>query len=216
MLIELFQVNSDRARPPGIVNPVLRRVILLAFLLLSFSEPVHASQLTSASFAIEASDLNAGGQADLSSSAAEPTIDRAGGTIAQSTPVGISTAASGVTLVAGVWPIYYSVAAGLAPDNDNDGISDDLDPDDDNDGLLDIHETNTGTYISPTDTGTDPFDADTDGDGVNDGDEVALGTDPLNPDALVPALSWTGMLLLIATLVAGTTRMLKVRREGWL
>lgn len=62
-------------------------------------------------------------------------------------------------------------------DNDGDGIPDDEDDDDDNDGLLDVVETNTGIYVSPTDTGTDPFLADTDGDGVADGEELegALG-----------------------------------------
>jgi hypothetical protein len=50
----------------------------------------------------------------------------------------------------------------------------------DGDGIEDIYETNTGIYVSPTDTGTDPLDSDTDGDGFNDGDEIAAGTDPLN------------------------------------
>lgn len=49
------------------------------------------------------------------------------------------------------------------------------DTDTDGDRLNDCAETNTGIYVSPTDTGTDPFDADTDGDGLLDGDEV-LGT----------------------------------------
>ena len=44
--------------------------------------------------------------------------------------------------------------------------------DSDGDGLSDSVETNTGTYVSPTDTGTDPNNADTDGDGVSDGAEV--------------------------------------------
>ncbi len=65
------------------------------------------------------------------------------------------------------------------------------DPDFDNDGLEDIYETNTGIWISPTDTGTDPNNADTDGDGLSDGVETATliyvgenntGTDPNNPD----------------------------------
>ena len=57
-------------------------------------------------------------------------------------------------------------------DTDGDSIPDDIDDDDDNDGLLDIHETNTGNYVSPTDTGTDPKIPDTDSDGFSDGDEV--------------------------------------------
>jgi len=49
----------------------------------------------------------------------------------------------------------------------------------DNDGLIDSVETNTGTFVSATDTGTDPNNPDTDGDGLNDGDEVNIhNTDP--------------------------------------
>jgi len=48
----------------------------------------------------------------------------------------------------------------------------------DGDGLFDSVETNTGTYVSETDTGTDPNKADTDGDGVSDGLELTEGTDP--------------------------------------
>jgi hypothetical protein len=44
--------------------------------------------------------------------------------------------------------------------------------DTDGDGILDIYETNTGIYISPTDTGTDPHNLDTDRDGLNDGIEI--------------------------------------------
>ena len=47
--------------------------------------------------------------------------------------------------------------------------------DSDNDRLSDCHETNTGLFVSASDTGTDPNNADTDGDGILDGDEV-LGT----------------------------------------
>ena len=47
--------------------------------------------------------------------------------------------------------------------------------DSDNDRLGDCQETNTGLFVSVSDTGTDPNNADTDGDGILDGDEV-LGT----------------------------------------
>jgi hypothetical protein len=57
-----------------------------------------------------------------------------------------------------------------------DGLADNTDNDDD--GLLDVVETGTGTYVSPTDTGTDPLNPDSDGDGYNDGDGVVLGSDP--------------------------------------
>jgi hypothetical protein len=40
------------------------------------------------------------------------------------------------------------------------------------DGLADIVETNTGTYVGPLDTGTDPADYDTDDDGCSDGEEI--------------------------------------------
>ena len=47
--------------------------------------------------------------------------------------------------------------------------------DTDGDRLDDCYETNTGVYVSPLDTGTDPDNPDTDIDGIYDGDE-ALGT----------------------------------------
>jgi hypothetical protein len=72
-------------------------------------------------------------------------------------------------------------------DTDGDGVPDSIDTDDDNDFLLDVHETNTGEFNSPTDTGTDPLVADSDGDGVNDGLEVEAGTNP-NSNAEVPIL----------------------------
>ncbi len=50
--------------------------------------------------------------------------------------------------------------------------------DTDGDGILDIYETDTGVYVNPTDTGTDPNDPDSDDDGWSDGDEVIVGTDP--------------------------------------
>ena len=53
----------------------------------------------------------------------------------------------------------------------------------DSDGIPDAFETNTGTYVSSTDTGTDPNDADSDDDGLDDGAEVALGTDPNEEDS---------------------------------
>jgi hypothetical protein len=56
-------------------------------------------------------------------------------------------------------------------------------PDTDNDGIIDPFETNTGTYISPDDTGTDPTLEDTDGDNINDGNEIFIhGTDPTLAD----------------------------------
>ena len=63
--------------------------------------------------------------------------------------------------------------------------------DTDGDGIGDNAETNTGIYLSPTDTGTDPENADSDGDGLSDSSEtntgsyassVDTGTDPGNAD----------------------------------
>ena len=53
-----------------------------------------------------------------------------------------------------------------------------IEADDDNDGLANSVETNTGTYNSPSDTGTDPNDDDTDNDSFLDGVEVTFGTNP--------------------------------------
>ena len=58
----------------------------------------------------------------------------------------------------------------------------DPDLDTDGDGLPDIVETNTGVYVSATDTGTDPNNANTDGDRIKDGAEVRRGNNPLNPN----------------------------------
>ena len=47
-----------------------------------------------------------------------------------------------------------------------------VDSDTDNDGLPNSYETNTGVYVSPTNTGTNPNKSDTDNDGLLDGAEV--------------------------------------------
>jgi len=50
----------------------------------------------------------------------------------------------------------------------------------DGDGLLDRYETNTGKYVSPTNTGTNPDKADTNGDKIPDGWAVRFGLNPLD------------------------------------
>ena len=92
------------------------------------------------------------------------------------------------------------VASGTDPvdsDSDDDGLSDSAEvvlgtnpnnPDTDDDGFLDAVETNTGIFVSISDTGTDPLVADTDGDGLLDGLELPIGRDPLTADRPQPRL----------------------------
>ncbi len=63
-------------------------------------------------------------------------------------------------------------------DFDGDGIGNAIDSDDDGDGLLDIVETGTNAFVSPSDTGTNPRNADSGGDTFPDGWEVTAGYDP--------------------------------------
>jgi len=88
---------------------------------------------------------------------------------------------------------------------DADPRGDVCDPDDDNDGLLDVVESNTGVFVSETDTGTNPFSADSDGDGVDDLTEVAdPNRDPNIDEGLstVPAVSPIGWAILSGSLLA--------------
>ncbi len=87
--------------------------------------------------------------------------------------------------------------------------------DTDGDGLADTVETDTGVYVSPTDTGTDPAVADTDGDTYNDGDEVDAGTDPTDPASFpgsgseLPAASLLGLAALISATISAAARRLR-------
>ena len=90
--------------------------------------------------------------------------------------------------------------------------------DEDADGLLDSVETDTGVYVSPTDTGTDPFDWDSDDDGFDDGWEVAVGSDPNDPDETpsdvsLPALGPWGRALLLLVLAGSAADRLRRRRR---
>jgi hypothetical protein len=102
-------------------------------------------------------------------------------------------------------------AIGDQTDTDGDLIGNACDIDDDDDGLLVSVETNTGTYVSPTDTGTDPLLADSDGDFFPDGAEVNAGSDPNDPSDTpripgVPTLSPWGLAVLILTMAVGGWR----------
>ena len=89
-------------------------------------------------------------------------------------------------------------ADGLTNSVELGGATKPCDPDSDHDGLAEGVETDTGVFIDPTDTGTDPLcadseatwakendgDCDTGGDGVLDGVEVLIhGTDPFCGDS---------------------------------
>jgi hypothetical protein len=106
----------------------------------------------------------------------------------------------------------------LQEDFDDDGLGDVCDDDDDNDGLLDTVETGTGTYVSPSDTGTQSQNFDTDGDGWGDGAEVLRGTDPNNPLDFplvsVPALSGWALAALPGLMAALGLAAHRLRRRG--
>jgi predicted flap endonuclease-1-like 5' DNA nuclease len=77
------------------------------------------------------------------------------------------------------------------------------DDDDDGDGLPDANETDTGTYVNESDTGTDPLDPDTDDDGVCDGPNAISGVCVAGPDtSLGPLVVATPIVLVNNTAVA--------------
>jgi hypothetical protein len=87
---------------------------------------------------------------------------------------------------------FNDLAQGAEDDPDQDNLTnlqevgagtDPTEADTDEDDLDDGVETNTGSFVSATDTGTSPTNADTDGDGLNDGAEIDLGSSPLNSDS---------------------------------
>ena len=105
----------------------------------------------------------------------------------------------------------------LQTDTDGDLSGDACDQDDDGDSLLDDYETNSGTFVSAFDTGTNPLLADTDADGFDDDVEILAGTDPNNsssfPVPAVPSLFQFGWWVLAGTLLLMTLWMGPVRRN---
>ena len=71
--------------------------------------------------------------------------------------------------------------------------TDPADADSDDDNLTDDVETDTGVFMSETDTGTDPNDPDSDDDTFGDGTEVSAGTDP-NDDTSFPEFQFGGTI----------------------
>ena len=87
---------------------------------------------------------------------------------------------------------FNDLAQGGDDDPDQDNLTnlqevtigtDPTEADTDGDDLEDGVETNTGSFVSASDTGTSPTNADTDGDGLNDGAELDSGTNPFNRDS---------------------------------
>jgi len=104
----------------------------------------------------------------------------------------------------------YARAGMIPPQTDTDG-----------DGILDLHETNTGIYRGPEDTGTDPAAWDSDGDGWSDGDEIRLGTDPNHIDFYPLAMNRVEHRLPLAHAVtvslngSATNPLTEIGRTGW-
>ena len=167
---------------------------------------LQAADLSSAHYRHRAGSFGAIGVGPLTSGASQPLYSGSGvslGAISETDPFGR------LDSLRSVLPGFFWIQAGrsFSLDLDSDGVAYFLDEDDDGDGLLDVHETGTGSYVSPQNTGTSAVLADTDGDGYSDGFEVAGGTDPTNPASRpgspsVPALPKLARLLLVVALIA--------------
>jgi hypothetical protein len=200
-------------------------LLTIAVALVSAPLCAEADQ-TSAGFAIRGSHFGALGSASLSSASYSSGVSAG-----QGEALGHSGSAVDLsTLAPGFWPVVAGGLPGLDADGDGvryfddncseipnalqldfdlDGAGDECDADDDGDGLLDTVETDTGVFVGPLDTGTNPFDADSDGDGWTDGDELEGGSDPndalstpLTVPPAIPVLGWLARGLLAAAMLA--------------
>jgi hypothetical protein len=170
--------------------------------------PAHASDLTSASYTARAGHI-----VGAASGVLIGTIHSTLGSAGQAEAVGWYGAATSLaTQGSGFWPIVRGRLPSL--DRDGDGIQAFLDDDDDGDGLFDVVETNTGIFVSASDTGTDPLKHDSDGDGLSDGFEVANGSNPNDPFSppVVPALSYAARIVLAGLLVGRARRSLALKK----
>jgi hypothetical protein len=94
-----------------------------------------------------------------------------------------ATGGSWELVFSGLPPYTYIYATATDGTGNTSEFSAGPEPDTDGDGIPDIYETDTGVYVSPTNTGTDPTNPDSDGDGVCDGEGVVGGTcDTAGPD----------------------------------
>ena len=92
----------------------------------------------------------------------------------------------------------------------------------DEDTLFNGVETNTGTFVNASDTGTNPAAADTDGDGFDDASEIAAPfTDPNDPldfpgaaQPAVPAFGPAGLVTLASLLALTAVASLRRSRVG--
>jgi hypothetical protein len=210
---------------------------MVASVLLVAGSPAGAGELSSAGHRIVGGHLAATAGASLVGASPSPAYSGTG-SAGQGGPVGFSGGALDLTTVAaGFWPVVAGDLPGLDADGDGvrayedncldvanadqldldgDAEGDACDLDDDGDGLADVVETGTYTYVSPSDTGTDPLNADTDGDGFPDGEEIAAGSDPTDPYSVPygpvpvplvhPGVRWIWMMLLAGLGFAGLRR----------